>query len=223
MLIVKPGFEILTDISPGGEKELRMIADIARVCYKSTPKTDDIYEVEKFIERLIKRKHEAMLEHSILTVKFICDRGISHEIVRHRVASFAQESTRWCNYGKDKFGKEITVIEPIFDNENTTSEWAKMCWRRACEESEKVYLYLVNDGKVAPQIARSVLPTCLKTELVMTANYREWRHFFDLRTANDAHPQVRNLSRRLLVEVSKRIPVIFDDLAKKITNNGEED
>ena len=221
MIIQKQGYEILNDISEGGEKELRLIEQIARVCYKSVPKTGEFEETKDFIRRLMKRKHEAMLEHSMLSVKFTCDRGISHEIVRHRLASFAQESTRWCNYGKERFGKEITVIEPPFlgDDEKTRT-WNRVCWRRQCEEAEKIYMYLL-DRKEPPQIARSVLPTCLKTEVVMTANYREWRHFFELRTAKDAHPQIRELATQLLIELNDKIPVIFEDLAKKVQKEAD--
>lgn len=210
MQIVEPSFEILTDISPNGEKELRLIADIARTCYKSTPKSDDFEEVKKFVKGLIKRKHLAMIEHSILTVKFICDRGISHEIVRHRLASFAQESTRWCNYSKEKFGG-ITVVQPNLPD----SEMAYLTWKRNCEKAEQDYLYLTKTQNVSAQEARSVLPTCLKTEIVMTTNYREWRHFFELRAASDAHPQIRKLATDLLTRVAGEIPVIFDDLVDK--------
>lgn len=216
MNIVKPSYEIMTEISLGGEKELRLIERIARTCYKSEPKTESIDEVKEFVRRLIKRKHLAMIEHSLLTVRFVCDRGISHEIVRHRIASFAQESTRWCNYGKDRFGG-ITVVAPEFGDSLAEqmaggSEYAYLVWKRACESAEEAYLYLTGTGKVAPQQARSVLPTCLKTELVMSTNYREWRHFFELRGAKDAHPQVQKLANGLLEEVKTRIPIIFDDL-----------
>ena len=216
MQVVEPSFEILTDISLNGEKELRFIAGIARTCYKSTAKTDDIEEVKKFVKGLIKRKHLAMIEHSSLTVKFICDRGISHEIVRHRLASFAQESTRWCNYSKDKFGG-ITVVKPELPDEA-----AYIRWKRSCEKAEEIYFTLTKEYDVPAQQARSVLPTCLKTELVMSTNYREWRHFFELRTAADAHPQVRKLATALLLELSNRIPVIFDDLAAKFKEEDHE-
>lgn len=209
MQIVKPSFTILTDISEGGEKELRLIERCARVCYKSEPKSNSFDETKDFVRRIIKRGHLAMIEHSSLTVIFTCDRGISHEIVRHRVASFAQESTRWCNYSKDKF-KGITVIKPDFGCSEESMQY--LAWKKHCKAAEDLYLYLTKESGVLPQEARAVLPTCLKTELVMTANYREWRHFFELRGAKDAHPQVRKLANDLLCELQKRIPVIFDDL-----------
>lgn len=160
---------------------------------------------------LIKHGHEAMLEHEFITVRFICDRGVSHEIVRHRVASYAQESTRYCNYSKDKFGNEITVIRPCYFYEDTENY---RIWKASCEAAEKAYFALL-DSDASPQEARSVLPTSLKTEIVMTANLREWRHFFRLRTSEAAHPQMRELTIPLLRELKSRIPIIFDDIEVK--------
>lgn len=156
--------------------------------------------------------------HRDLTVKFIVDRGVSHEIVRHRVASFAQESTRYCNYGTK--GGEITVIEPFYlmaDGVNvSTDNWSERygAWVSACEEAEKSYLRMIADG-ASPQEARAVLPTSLKTEVVMTANLREWRHFFSLRACGvtgKPHPQMLEVAVPLLKEVKELIPVVFDDL-----------
>ena len=213
MKIVNPSYEILSDISEGGEKEIRLIETIARVCYKSEPKNGDFDEAKDFVRRLIKRGHLAMIEHSFLSVKFVCDRGISHEIVRHRIASFAQESTRWCNYSKSRLGSEITVVAPDFHEfVDSVPEAAFVRWKRHCEKAEEAYMNLTKDCHVSPQQARSVLPTCLKTEIVMSTNYREWRHFFELRGAKDAHPQVQKLANGLLEELKTRIPVIFEDL-----------
>ena len=209
MRIIEPTYEIVTDISEGGVKELKLIERCARICYKSEPKTDSFDETKDFIRRIIKRGHLAMIEHSSLTVIFTCDRGISHEIVRHRVASFAQESTRWCNYSKSKFSG-ISVVEPNLGEKRDSM--AYVAFRKHCQASEELYLYLTKESKKAPQEARAILPTCLKTELAMTANYREWRHFFELRGAKDAHPQVRKLANDLLEELKGKIPVIFDDL-----------
>lgn len=153
----------------------------------------------------------AMIEHSSLSVKFIVDRGVSHELVRHRIASFAQESSRYCNYSKDKFGNEITVIKPCFwkeDSENFKE------WKMACENAESTYFYLLSNGASA-QEARSVLPNSLKTEIIMTANYREWRAFFKLRTEQAAHPSMREITIPLLKELQQRIPIIFDDIEVK--------
>ena len=215
MKIIKPTYEILTPVSEGGIKELQHIEKIGRVCYKSEDKiTEDGESAKKFVKMLINRGHEAMLEHSCLSVKFIVDRGISHEIVRHRIASFAQESTRYCNYSKDKFGNEITVILPeYFDTGMGTSSNSIVYndWKIACENSEKKYFALLKNG-ATPQEARSVLPNSLKTEIVMTANYREWRNFFKLRTPQSAHPQMREIAVPLLNELKTLIPVIFDDI-----------
>lgn len=157
---------------------------------------------------------EAMLEHSSLSIKFICDRGVSHELVRHRLASFAQESTRYCNYSKDKFGKELTFIKPIFLEEDSDSY---KYWKNAMSDVEMYYFAMLGGG-CTPQEARSVLPNSIKTEVVMTANYREWRHFFWLRAARKtgpAHPQMEELTVPLLYEVSGLIPVVFDDIVEK--------
>ena len=137
-----------------------------------------------------------------ITVRFICDRGVSHEFVRHRVFSFAQESTRYCNYSKDKFGNEITFIHPcwIEDNQDTYDRW---CFYESLSKAEEVYFRLLKHGW-APQQARAVLPNALKTELVMTGFISDWEHFFKLRDAGSAHPQARELAQPLHKEFIKR-------------------
>lgn len=157
---------------------------------------------------IIKRGHEAVLEHCSFTVKFICDRGVSHEIVRHRMASYCQESTRYCNYSKDGFGAEITVIMPCFLERNSI---AYNHWLWACSQAEDSYFNMLDFG-CSPQEARSVLPNSLKTEVVMTANIREWRHFLKLRCSPAAHPQMREVALILLEKVHALIPVCFDDI-----------
>lgn len=209
MRIIQAGFEILTPISEGGIKELQHIEKIARVCYKSEESiTEDGESAKKMAKMLIERGHTAMIEHSSLSVKFIVDRGVSHELVRHRIASFAQESTRYCNYSKDKFGNGITFIKPYFFEEGT-SEYRE--WVTAMENAESYYLSLIKLGRT-PQEARSVLPNSTKTEVVVTANYREWRNFFNLRVDKAAHPQMREVTVPLLEELKKRLPVIFEDI-----------
>lgn len=180
-------------------------------CYKSEDKiTDD--SAEKFVENIIKRGHESVLEHCSFTVRFICDRGISHELVRHRIASFSQESTRYCSYDKEKFGNEITVIHPcFFDTHTLDGIKREQIWRTACENAEKAYFEMLANG-ATPQEARSVLPNSLKTEVVMTANLREWRHFFKLRCSKAAHPQMREVATKLLEKCKEQIPIIFDDI-----------
>lgn len=210
MKIVEPKYEILTDISEGGIKELQQIERVARVCYKSEDKiTPDGESAKKLVGFLVKQGHEAMLEHSQLSVLFTCDRGIANELVRHRIASFAQESTRYCNYSKEKFGGELSFIRPYYIDD--LSEEACDAISDSCLWAEKLYLQLIKEG-LRPEQARCVLPLCLKTEIVVTANYREWRNIFKLRTPVAAHPQMRELMCPLLLEVQKKIPVVFDDI-----------
>ena len=218
MKIIKPSYEILTPISDGGIKELQHIEKIGRVCYKSEDRiTDDGESAKKFVKMLISNGHEAMIEHSSLSVKFVVDRGVSHELVRHRIASFAQESTRYCNYSKDKFGNEITVILPCFFDTGMgvlSNSLVYQEWKLACECAEERYFNLLKMG-ATPQQARTVLPNSLKTEITITANYREWRNFFKLRTAEASHPQMREITIPLLKELQTLIPIIFDDIEAK--------
>lgn len=207
MKTIKASYEILNKETINGAEMLRDIEVIGRTCYKSEKMIND-ESAEKFVEMLIERGHEAMIEHNSISVKFICDRGVSHELVRHRLASFGQESTRYCNYSKAKFGNEITVIEPSFFDDDTKK---MIMWLDAMYAAEKHYFRLLELG-ATPQEARSVLPNSLKTEIVMTMNLREWRHFFKLRCAAAAHPQMRELALPLLGEMSNLIPVVFDDL-----------
>ena len=214
MKIIKAGYKILSEISEGGIRELQMIENVGRVCYKSEDRiTPDGESAKKFVADLIKRGHEAMLEHSSLSVLFTVDRGVSHEQVRHRIASFAQESTRYCNYSKGKFGSEINVIdlEPGIRNDPGMQNLLEVDiaaimteWLSAMEDAERHYLKMLELG-ATPQIARSVLPQSTKTEITITANYREWRHFFKLRavgTTGRPHPQMEEVAEPLLYEVS---------------------
>lgn len=215
MKIIKPYYEILSPISNGGIKELQHIEKIGRVCYKSEDRiTEDGESAKKFVKMLISNGHEAMIEHSSLSVKFVVDRGVSHELVRHRIASFAQESTRYCNYSKDKFGNEITVILPCFFDTGMgilSNSLVYQEWKSSCEWAEEHYFNLLKMG-ATPQQARTVLPNSLKTEITITANYREWRNFFKLRTAEASHPQMREVAIPLLKELKTLIPIIFDDI-----------
>lgn len=205
MRIVSPGFEILTPVD--SEVILKHIELCGRTCYKSEKKITD-ESCRTFVQSIIKRGHEAVLEHFNITVKFICDRGVSHEIVRHRLASYCQESTRYCNYSKDDFSGEITVVEPFYLEPDTL---AYNAWKEACEAAEAAYFRLLDWG-CTPQEARAVLPNSLKTEVVMTANLREWRHFFKLRCATAAHPQMREVATPLLAAMQKKLPIVFDDI-----------
>lgn len=205
MKIIKPRFEILDEIN--GIEILKKIEKIGRVCYKSEDKiTDD--SARDFVANILKRGHESVIEHEKVSVRVICDRGVTHEIVRHRIASYSQESTRYCNYSNEKFGKELTFIKPLFWEENS-KEYGM--WLNAMQLIEKTYNSLIESG-AEPQQARSILPNSLKTEIVVTMNLREWRHFFRLRTAKNAHPQMREIACALLDEFKSKVPVIFDDI-----------
>lgn len=205
MRVIKPSVEFITPFN--GAAVMKRLEQCGRVCYKSEGLISE-ESAEKFLRGVITRGHEAVLEHCSITVKFICDRGVSHEIVRHRLASYCQESTRYCNYGKEKFGNEITVIEPCYLERGTK---AYDRWRVACSDAEDAYFDLLEWG-CSPQEARAVLPNSLKTEVIMTANIREWRHFLKLRTSEGAHPQIRELAAQVLTAFKAEMPVLFEDI-----------
>lgn len=221
MNIMNASYEILTPISNSGIDELKHIERIGRVCYKSEGNiTEDGESAKKFVKMLINRGHEAMIEHSSLSVKFTVDRGVSHELVRHRIASFAQESTRYVNYSLDKFNNEINVIDikkgiqldsKMKNMDGFVIEMIIEEWLIAMEDAEKHYMKMIELG-ATPQIARSVLPNSTKTEITITANYREWRNFFKLRVPKTAHPNMREITIPLLRELKEKLPIIFDDI-----------
>ena len=222
MRILKPQHVIIGKDQIEGHKILKHIEKIARTCYKSEDLIND-ESAEKMIKKLIKMNHLAMIEHASVSVLFTCDRGVTHEIVRHRVASYAQESTRYVNYSKDKFGNEIGYIDiaggialdtkmkdlPVETIDAIISEW-----HQACIDAEKHYMKMLELG-ATPQIARSVLNNSTKSDINVTMNLREWRHFFELRCDSPAHPQMRELVIPLLKEMSELIPIVFDDLVEK--------
>jgi thymidylate synthase (FAD) len=201
MQIIEPSYQILTDIDP--TRIMYNIERAGRTAYKSEDRITS-GSAEKLIKDIIKRGHESVLEHETLSVRFICDRGVSHEIVRHRLCAFTQESTRYCNY----VGKGITFIRPFFWKDNDVKS---LRWRTCIEECENSYNYLIKNG-ATPQEARSVLPNSLKTEIVVTANIREWRHILTLRTAKSAHPQMRQIMIPLLKELQQKLPILFEDI-----------
>lgn len=233
MRIIKPSFVFEEEID--GEKILRNIERYGRTCYKSeeriTPES-----ARRFIAMILKGGHESVIEHEKVTVRVICDRGVTHEVVRHRIASYSQESTRYCDYTSDKFGSGITVIGPLFFDEKRPRklidipvDWLNNSetrgflkrteelnefdvWFMAMMFAEWAYLVLINQFGRLPQEARTVLPNSLKTEIVITYNLREWRHFFKLRTSKRAHPQMREITIPMLVEFKRLIPIIFDDI-----------
>lgn len=214
MILVKPSFEILF-YSP---LALQTIEFAGRTCYKSEDKITE-GSAEKFVKMVTKRGHHSVIEHAVVTVKIICDRGVTHEIVRHRLASYSQESTRYCNYKggvtfvippwcKDLGEGEYTWTD--YENDSKLSE-STATWIAAMLESEDRYQVLLKLGW-SPQQARSVLPNSTKTEIVMTANVREWRHIFTLRCSNASHPQMNEVMRPLHKEMKELIPIIFDDI-----------
>ena len=210
MKIIDPSYTILRPCALDAvarKDALHAIADAARTCYKSTG-TDDA----TLVMQLVRSGHEAMLEHYGISVRFTVDRGVSHEIVRHRMASYAQESTRYCNYGKNKFNGQISVICPFPPGSKAYEDWN---W--ACCTAESAYIAMTRNG-TPPELARSVLPHSLATELVMTANLREWRHFLALRavgTTGKPHPQIKQVTLPLLHELAAWLPEVFSDLDEK--------
>lgn len=243
MKLIKASYEIITTIN--GEEILKQIELAARTCYKSEDKieygskeivdyfaqgmdnpikhivpTGKAKSARILVSKLIRNNHEAMLEFGgNITVKFICDRGVSHELVRHRIASFAQESTRYCNYGKDEHISfiipswcETTIHEGICNNStNDIRLYCENTWLKSMLDSETRYNTLISNGW-SPQQARSVLPNSLKTEINISTNIREWRHIFKLRCSNAAHPDMRAIMRPLLDEFKSKVPILFDDI-----------
>lgn len=208
MKVIKPYYEIRSGVET--DQILKNIERAGRTCYKSEDKITD-ESAPKFIKMLIDKGHESVLEHEKVTVLFVCDRGVSHELVRHRIASFSQESTRYCNYSTDKFEEGITFIHPCWIDEDEKNEEYK-AWYARMSYAESSYLILMEKYKWTPQQARCVLPNSLKTEIVVTANLREWRTIFKQRTSPAAHPQMRELMCPLLNQFKVLIPVVFADI-----------
>lgn len=205
MKIIEPSVELVEAIDAA--TIMKKIERAGRVCYKSEGNIKDD-SAENFIRGIIKRGHESVIEHAIVSFKIICDRGVTHELVRHRLASYSQESSRYCDYSAEKFGGELTFIKPCFwteDDENF------QLWKSTMAQLEKNYLTLRANG-AKPEEARSILPNSLKTEIFVTMNLREWRHFLKLRTAKAAHPQMREVSLKIYKILFEKLPVVFDDI-----------
>lgn len=206
MKIIEPSVELVEDFDAAAI--MRKLERAGRVCYKSEGNIKDD-SAEKFIRAIIKRGHESVIEHAAISFKIICDRGVTHELVRHRIgASYSQESTRYCDYSAGKFGGELTFIKPCFWSED--DENFKL-WRSTMELIEKNYLAL-RAGGARPEEARSILPNSLKTEIFVTMNLRELRHFIKLRTAKAAHPQMREVALKIYKILAEKLPAVFDDL-----------
>lgn len=210
------------EINPN--KILKTIERAARTCYKSENKISD-GSAEKVIKTCIGNGHESVLEHEKITVRIITDRGVTHELVRHRVASYSQESTRYCNYTNDKFGNELTFVVPVglelhnLDNSDTTD--LRIVWEDAMVKAEQSYMHLINLG-AKPELARGVLPTDVKTEIIVTMNIREWRHFFKLRCDKAAHPNIRYIATYMLIEFYKQLPCLFVDIVDSVLDRNIE-
>lgn len=209
MRVIEPSVKILTPIDR--EKVYAHLEQCGRVCYKSEERIAE-GTAEKFLRGIIRSGHESVLEHYDITFKVICDRAVSHQLVRHRIASYSQESQRYCNYTKDGFQNEVTFIRPeSFDaGTGVYTAWEQCCW-----QAEQAYFYLINEG-CKPQEARSVLPNCTKTELVCTMNVRELRHFLRLRTGKAADPAMRQVAQILLEQLASALPVLFGDIETEI-------
>lgn len=211
MRVIKPSVEIL-DMADY-EFILKKLERAGRVCYKSENLIKD-ESAEKFLRGILRRGHESVIEHEHITIVVTCDRGITHEIVRHRLASYSQESSRYCNYANDKFGNEITVIDLAtgfkYDLTNPIDKAKYECWQDAMRYAEAKYMLMLDLG-AKPEEARSVLPNSLKTEIVMTMNLREWRHFFRMRCHMTAHPQMREVANEILRVFKEKLPVFFEE------------
>ena len=198
MRIVKPSVSIESNISY--EEALRIVENATRVCYKSEDKIKE-GSAEKLIRGIIKAKHFGCIEHVSLTVKFICDRACSHQLVRHRLMSFNQKSQRYCKEDN------LEVIKPE-GLENTS------LWLESCRQAENAYAEMIRRGE-KPEVARGVLPNSTATEIYATANLREWRHFFELRCHRTAQRDIRSLALSLLCQMFKQYPVFFEDMVDK--------
>ena len=205
MRVISPGYTILDKLD--ATEILKKIEAAGRICYKSEDKTSEGSH-EKFIRAIVRRGHESVIEHANISVLFVCDRGVTHQIVRHRIASYSMESTRYCNYAHDKFGSEVTFIRPFYWD--TDSRLYKL-WEEQMRQAEQTYLKMIELG-ATPEEARGVLPHSLKSELVVTMNLRQWRHFFKQRIAKDALPQIREIAIPLLIELRELLPVVFGDI-----------
>lgn len=189
------------------QADLQRLEEIGRVCYKSEDKIAPGSYVP-FLRKIIDSGHESVIEHVSATVRFIVDRGVSHELVRHRLAAYSQTSTRYCTHGSDN--GEVAFIKPCFWNDQEKKPFYDE-WLRAMRDAENYYLKLINMG-ASPQEARTVLPNSLKTEIVMTANLREFRWVFKQRTSIKAHPQMREVMIPLLTVFRRELTPIFDDI-----------
>jgi thymidylate synthase (FAD) len=203
MKIIKPEIQVE---QYDGIKIMKNIERACRTCYRSEGLiTEDSYK--RLLKNCINRGHESVLEHEKITIRMTCDVGVYKDLTRHRFGSFSIESTRYCNYGKDKFDNEIKFIEPIYFDEAEKAQY----WVAAMTEIEKIYLTMSELG-CTPDELRMILPHSTAAEVTMTANIREWRHILDLRTKKMTHPSIRQLLIPLLLKFKEDMPELFDSI-----------
>ena len=203
MKIIEP---ILYIEDYNGKDIMKKIEKACRTCYRSEGLiTEDSYK--QLLENCINRGHESVLEHEKITIKMICDIGVYKDLTRHRFGSFSIESTRYCNYSKDKFNNEINFIKPIFADELNKFD----IWKNTLQNIENAYMQMVEAG-CKPDEMRMILPHSTAAEVTMTANIREWKHILNLRTKKMTHPAVQQLMIPLLLNFKKNMPEIFKDI-----------
>ena len=204
MKIIKPKIYVE---NIDGIKVMKRIERACRTCYRSEGSIDD-ESYKRLIKNCINRGHESVLEHEKVTIRMICDIGVYKDLTRHRFGSFSIESTRYCNYGKDKFENEIKFIEPV--NIDKTSELYKD-WYRTVDFIEQEYVRMSRMGATPDQM-RMILPHSTAAEVTMTANIREWRHILKLRASKMAHPAIQQLMIPLLLHFKTIMPELFIDI-----------
>lgn len=212
MQIIEPYVDELVFHVPEGYSSIeKWIERVGRTCYKSESKITKT-SAAAFIRRLVKNGHHAMLEHAVASARIVADRGLTHELVRHRIASFAQESTRFVNYSKGALGGSILVI--AIPGETSPSQELLDYYQESCVIAEERYFGMLERGAL-PQIARMVLPVGVKSEIVITANLREWMHIFNMRCDTPAHPIIRNVCLDILNKLNDAIPSIYEGHAER--------
>ena len=204
MKIIKPWIEVENF---DGKQIMKNIERACRACYRSENLiTEESYK--NLLKNCINRGHESVLEHEKITIRMCCDVGVYKDLTRHRFASFSIESTRYCNYSKDKFDRELKVIKPCNIDEDSN---LYAFWKNTMERIEMNYLHMTDNGATPDQM-RMILPHSTAAEVTMTANIREWRHILSLRCAKMTHPAIRQLLIPLLLKFKEEMPELFDNI-----------
>ncbi|MHA1733816.1 MAG: FAD-dependent thymidylate synthase [Promethearchaeota archaeon] len=213
--VVEPSFEVLYPRPLDGNQILELVEIAGRTCYKSEGRISE-GSAAKFVKMIVGRGHESVIEHATVTVKIVTSRGVTHELVRHRLAAYSQESTRYIAYDSEAQEREVKVVRPYWWDEGGTDpeklRGARWAWAEQVVSAERGYKRMRRLG-FPPQAARGLLPIDVKTEIVATYNLREWRHVFKLRTSPAAHPDIRKVMGAILEHFKEKIPVVFDDLS----------